>query len=641
MTEKFYYPLTKLRLDIKLYNEKMYIREAITTKKGRKYKTLHLVETIQTEKGPRQRFILNLGNLKLEKKDQKLLSKRLKEILTGEELLIPQVSDKIERFAQIIAKRVSKKEAIPLLKPEAKEEKEEKKVEIYLDSIDPVDVRSIGIEYIGHEFWNRLNMNVILKELNFSERYIKLAEALVISKLVNPKSELATSLNLSKTSAIDELMGVDYTNLKEDVLYRVSDKLLKNKEEIEKRLNNAEVSLFNLEYKIILYDLTSTYFEGIGLKNEDAKYGHSRDKRRDCKQVVVGVVIDEKGFVKRHEVFTGNRTDAKTLEEMIKELDKNIQIGSKKPTIVIDRGIATEANIKYLKEKGYKYIVMVRGKEKERMSFELGENLMKMIEVEGRKMKVYRKENEEEVYLLCESEERKMKDKEIRDRFEKLYKESLEQLEGRIKKGKLKDKEKINKKIGYLNCKYPRVAKLFNIEIKGNKDKGFQLKWNINNEQKEKKVLVDGRYVLRTNQKELQDKDIISIYTMLSKVEKSFRYLKSELLIRPIYHQKKDRVRGHIFITILAYHLLHAIEEKLKLAGDKRDFASIKCDLQTHIRLTIAMKKTDNSMLYIRQNSAPEDWQVKIYKELGLSGRPIGRRYYSSIVTEKKYKPPN
>jgi len=346
--------------------------------------------------------------------------------------------------------------------------------------------------------------------------------------------------------------------VKRDDLYRVNDRLLERKQRIEEVLREKEKGLFRLEEKIYLYDLTGSYFEGGSEGNSKARYGYSRDGRGDCKQVVVGLVIDEEGFVKGHEIYGGDRTDITMLKDTVERLRERGD-KSRQPTVAVDRGMVSEENLGVIKGTGMKYIVAARHTERER----------KFDEFEGMEMK------------------------------------------------------EIEQKIGRIKEKHRRVARYYEIETK--ESHGIiSLHWKSNEADEGK---YDGTYLLRTNRKDLTDHEIWSLYVMLTRVKRAFRNLKSNLGLRPIYHQKECRAGAHIFISVLAYHLLHAIEHALREKGETRSWNTINHVLQTHQVVTVVLPDADGIHVHhVRVATEVEAEQGEIYKKLEIDQKGLKKK---------------
>ena len=342
--------------------------------------------------------------------------------------------------------------------------------------------------------------------------------------------------------------------MNDDALYRNLDKLYPKRGIIESLLAEKEKNLFSLDDTIYLYDLTSTYFEGMCLLNPQAKRGHSRDKRFDAKQVVVGLVIDRDGFPKAHQIFSGERKDSTTLTEMLDTLKRRVD-KREGATVVVDRGMAFEDNICQIKRKGYHYIVATRQQERNKYldEFEKGNfhPLLRSTSATNPSQKksgifIKKMEKEDELYVLCLSDRRSEKDKAIREFQEKKLIADLKKLVKRIATGRLKKEEKIYEAMGRIKERYPRVARYYRIEYDSLMK---ELSYQENAEKKSIAQSLDGSYLLRTDRTDISDDEIWRTYSLLTRCENAFRNMKSPLCERPIFHQLKRRVQTHIGVN--------------------------------------------------------------------------------------------
>jgi len=603
------------------YHVPMFIKQTHLKRGNRTYTYHRLVESVRTPKGPRQRLVMSLGTLQVPKSEWPLLAERIEEFLRRQESL-PFGSYEVDGLAREFADRIERKQ----LRKQTEASVSGEVGEVYVEESETDHCREMGPEYVGHSFWKRLGMDSLLKGLEFTEKQCRLSEVQVVGRLVSPRSELGT-VGWFERTALGELMGGGLKGLNEDLLYRISDKLYKKREEIEVGMAQRERELFSLDESIVLYDLTSTYFEGLAEGNEKAAYGYSRDHRSDQKQVVVGLVLDREGFPKAHTVLKGNKRDPETLVGILDILEKRVE--EKRVTVVMDRGLATEKNLEIVRGRGYTYIVATRQKERGKWFPEiekdqfvaLRENKTGEVEVEGQVRRCG-----DEVVVLCHSKRREAKEQAIRERFQGRFEEDAEKLRTRVESGRLKDEKKIHEAIGRLRERYPRVSRYYELELKEGESGRREFHWAVKKEDVQKEEDRDGMYVLRTNRVDLSDREIWSLYVMLTRVENSFRYLKSTLGIRPVFHQKAHRVESHILISILAYHLLHAIEKQLQEHGDTRSWATIRDVLSTHAVVTIVHKGTNGKVYKIRKATKAEPVHEEIYKKLGLSSIPIGAR---------------
>jgi len=615
----------------------MYIKKVRKSHPNSKkiYEYLHLVENIRTDRGPRQRLILNLGSLNIQPDRYKELANCIESLLAGQEQLF-SMDSQIEKYARKAVRDILAKGSQEETTAQAKSsiDTEEDYQNINVSSLEATESRSVGVEYVCHQIWKELGLNNALLSTKISSQLLPLLEALVVGRLVSPGSERHTWEWAENRSSIYELTG-NPIRASLNSMYRASDILFDNKHAIESYLCHRERDLFSLTERICFFDLTNTYFEGQAANNQKAKRGHSKEKRSDCKLLTLALIVDEQGFAKYSHLYPGNQAESKTLKEMMESLTEVSGKLSKDRTVVIDAGIATAENIAFLKEEGFHYIVAHRGKS----DFTITDTDDMEIIRNGDKYKVEVKRfnKEDEVYLLCRSSSRAGKDKGIRGRQEALFIERLEYMRnGLNKKGHTRQYSKILEMIGRLREQYPRASKMYEIEaIPEDKQaktiKTKDIKWKKRKAYEEQDKF-DGCYVLRTDRDDLTDKEIWETYVMLTRVEKSFRSMKSSLGLRPNFHQKEDRADAHMFISVLAYHILHAIEHKLRQKGEHRSWDTIRDILYTHQRLTIAynvkeQKKIKRNHLRLCTTAEPE--QKLIYQKLGLSEIPLPKKYYT------------
>lgn len=413
--------------------------------------------------------------------------------------------------------------------------------------------------------------------------------------------------------------------------YRGGDYLFKVKEELERHLTKKEKNLFSLEENLFFFDLTNSYFEGQALGNPKAKFGRSKEKRSDCRLVTMGMIVDELGFTKYSELFPGNQSEAATLAGMVTSLERNLSEDSDK-TIVMDAGIATKDNLKWLKENGYHYIAVNRGG----VPFEKDFSDMKTIRTNGNgdsEIEIKRFDVEHEAYILCKSRRKTIKEQSMRTRIEELFIERLDYYcSGLGKKRGTKRYQKVIEMVGRLKEKYSSVAKLYDVEVIPKKDKdssdptlkAVNITWEKKENKYGEKQQDEGSYVLRTDRTDLSDEKIWEIYIMLGDIEYSWLTMKSYLGLRPNFHQKEDRVDTHMFISVLAYHILHIIEYRLRINNDHRKWATTRNILSTHNRLTLSLREqTEGGELkqrIIRTCTKPETEHMKIYNIFKLKG---------------------
>jgi transposase len=425
----------------------------------------------------------------------------------------------------------------------------------------------------------------------------------------------------------------------EDRFYRISDKLLRAGKALELHLRGKERELFNLDRTILLYDLTNSYFEGSAEQNPLARRSaNSKEKRSDCPLISVGVVLDAEGFIITHKVFAGNVSDCRTLLRAVAELER-LAGSDRAPVVVVDGGMATESNLRELKAKGYEYVV--NGKRQVRAKFaEDFLDLDKFTRVDGRgkgkdKQPVFvrRLEAEGETIVLCRSDGRRDKEDAILAGAERKLVEGLENLHARIVRGdpRLKLDQgpmRVDRAIGRLTARTTRASKHYQIDYDG---QNRSLTWQRREPHWHHAKELHGCYHLRSTVA-LPEQELWKIYMTLTRVEEAFRHLKSELGLRPFYHQLDRRCRGHIWITLLAYHLQRWVEYSLQLAGYQASWRALRRRLQTHAYATLIVPTENGIEYHIRKPGRPTDVQRLIYRLLGIdyTTLPIHRRTYKT-----------
>jgi transposase len=596
----------------------MYIRKTKRVYKGKSYTNHLLVESVLTPKGPRQRTICSLGSLEPASHEEWLaLAHKMESALRGQLSLSGPQAPTALVLARARKGRRQRQKLATVYRPTGS------LVLIDTERIDTEEHREAGTVHVGHQIWRQLDMDTILSRAGLSKRACTLSEAMTLNRLIFPLSEHAMPEWIRRTAMAD-ILGEDFSELNEDALYRNLDKLYPNREQIERELGEREKTLFNLDDTLYLYDLTSTYFEGQARQNPQAKRGYSRDQRPDSKQVVVGLVLDRDGFPKAHEIFDGNRQDRSTVEEALEVLEKRT---GKKPgsTVVVDRGMAYEENLKQIRAHGMHYIVAGRQPERNEWldDIENEEDWEEVIRIPSprnpfqkkSRVQVKRRTKEGEVYILCISEGREEKDRAIRVKHEERLIADLQGLKARVEKGQLKKSEKIHEAIGRLKERYPRVARYYRMEYDPEQKR---VSWQEDAEKKAIAAKLDGSYVLKTDRQDLTADEIWRTYILLTRVESAFRSMKSPLMERPIFHHLKNRTQTHIFLCVLAYHLLVAIEKRFLDKGIHTSWWTIRQELSTHQVVTVVLPTADRRVLKIRKAGSPEPVHREIYETLRI-----------------------
>ena len=605
----------------------MYIKKIVKKNKtsDKEYITYRLVESYRTEKGPRQRVLLNLGKINVSEDQFKALANRIETIVTGQQQLFP-VDSNTEKEAQKISKKLIKDH---LKEEEVLEIKAEKQyIPADINSVEVSDCRTYGAEIVCHEFWKRLGFNEILKKEKVPETVIPIIEALIVGRLISPGSERHTQYWSENLSSIFELTEPALRKSLSS-FYRAGDRLLAIKDNLETQLAINEQELFSLNENLILMDLTNTHFEGEMAQNSKAARGHSKQKRSDCKLLTLALIVDENGFPKCSKFYPGNQSEFATFKEMMNSLIEAYNFTGKR-TVVMDKGIASRDNIEYIKEINMNYVVISR----EKHSYQPGDDMsvIKENEKNGQKIEVKRYETPDETHLFCKSAKIIKKEEGIRSQKEKILIERLEYLKsGLSKKNRTKKYEKIIEKTGVLKDKYSRVAKFYEINVIPDDKKAFakDIIWKKIEEKYGDAEKNEGCYLLKTNVKNFSDEKIWKIYTTLTRIENSFRAMKSFLGARPNFHQTEERADTHFFISVLGYHILNAIEYSLSLKGDNRNWGTIRNVLSSHTLNTVSfdvIHDNHKKRFQVRTPGIPEECHNDIYEALDISPDTFKRK---------------
>jgi transposase len=654
----------------------MYIRQVKKkfSDSDKEYIQHRLVESIRTPNGPRQRVLLNLGTLAIPADKFKDLANAIEARLGGQPALLgndPEIDGLARHFCDIIiARRLA----------EAKSVSDESPADFDAPQFETVDVnsattsnaRAIGAEQIALAQMEELSFFNILHDLGFDDGQQKRAAAQLIARMVHPASERETARFLRENSAVGELLDDDFSKISDNSLHRTADLLLKNKTALEDALAAKSRDLFSLDETLILYDLTNTFFESGKTNSDIARYGKSKEKRADCPLVSLALVIDGRGFPKRSRIYKGNVAEAETLKTILDELPDAPGESGRRPTVVIDAGIATEENLKLIREKKKCHYVAVSRK-RNHCGINFDGKLWSALDLaRGRTLEVKSARVGEEIFLLCKSEERAARDEAIlKGRCERFEADLAKLKAGLSKPRTVKKYDAIMERIGRIKERN-KVGWLYNVSVTNKEGRAVELTFT----KKEAKVDEFGEYVIRTDRTELADGEISMIHRALTMVEGSFRWLKQDFGMRPNFHQLDARMEGHIFITVLAYFVVAPLLSKLGWGGDfirycgdeKRadrartpekpnpkqqgnatgfsmganendeesptgaklptGWRSVVNAMSTMVRVTTSFTCKDGRRMHVRTTCDPNPTQLAILRKLGLHGRPLKRVIY-------------
>ncbi len=524
----------------------MFLRRYERRKNGKRHTYWALVESIRTARGSRQKVVTYLGELK-----------------------------KSEQSGWVqLGRRMDRKDrpSPTLFDPPHYPEPEDDVELVRIKGVQLERMRDFGDVWLALGLWRLLELDKLLGGLMPSGReevdWPVVAAILTIARFCEPSSELHIADTWYRRTALEDLLGVPAERIHTRRLYEGLDVLLSHKEELEKHLKDRLGNLFDLKYDLLLYDITSTYFEGQCAGNPMAKHGYSRDSRPDCLQVCIGLVVTEEGIPLGYEVFDGNTHDSTTVETIVNAMEN--KYGQANRVWVMDRGMVSEANLKFLREKGGSYIVgtpkaMLRRFEKYLTDKDWQEAQ------EGVQVKLVPGPDGDETFILARSEDRQKKEKAMHDRFVERMEAGLAKLQASAESGRLTDEAIANQRLGRLNQRYWRAASAFTVKIKPiskpKEKKRLSITWTRNTRWTDWTAISEGCYLLRTNLTETDPAKLWKRYIQLTEAEWAFRITKDELEIRPIWHHKEKRVLAHILVCFLAYVLWKSLAQWMNRAG--------------------------------------------------------------------------
>lgn len=498
---------------------------------------------------------------------------------------------------------------------------------IDLNTLKNKDVREVGAEWMCYQAIKQLRIGEFLTGKGWSTEKVSLAFTHLISRTVYPASEYKSSRWIKENSSVCEITGYDVKKITKDCLYSISHALYAEKESLEQYLSKKTNELFDLQDKIILYDLTNTYFEGEKHNSRIAKFGKSKEKRGDARLVVMAVVVNPEGFIKYSSIYEGNKSDCKTLVDMIDKLRLATSSTGKKALVVIDAGIATEENLKLIKGKGYDYLCVSRSKLKD-YKFDPGKSCLKIVDKRNQNIELRKVETQTntDYYLYVKSDAKTLKENSMNSRFKDRFEEGLAQIKASLtKKYGVKQVDKVHQRIGRLRQKYPSIQKFYQIDVQSNDQNivtsiTWAIKPNMNPDQN------SGIYFLRTSLTNPDEEIVWMIYNTIREIEYTFRVLKTDLDLRPIFHQKDDSTMAHLHLGLLAYWLVNTVRYQLKQQGINSDWREIIRIMNTQKCVTTIAQNNNDEIICIRKCSEPDSKVKKLYDALKFKYAPFIRK---------------
>jgi len=610
----------------------MYIRHTSKTVRGKTYVNHLLVESVATPKGPRQRVVCSLGDLSPRPAGEWLkLAYKIETALCGQGELFEGADGEVHAIVAKVRQRQARQ--WPATRPAARAPaaSDEELVSVHTERVTLERAREAGPAHVGWQFCRRLGLEEILAAAGLDEKSRRLSVAMVLNRLIAPRSEHAMPDWMRRT-ALADIVEFDFERLENHTLYRNLDKLYPNRARIESALTQRERDLFGLDTTVYLYDLTSTYFEGQAESNPKAQRGYSRDSRPDAKQVVVGLVVNRDGFPLAHEVWAGNTQDRLTVGAMLDALAKRVDL---KPgqTVVVDRGMAYDENLAQIAARRMHWLVAARQAERDALLAEF-EDLEGFEEIARQpsptnpsqvksRVRVKAGRAGGQTLALCLSDGREGKDRAIRDKHEKRLLADVTRLQTSVANGRLKDPAKIHERLGRLKERYPRVARYHRLAYD---EQQRRVICDPDEAKRKTAQALDGSYVLKTDRDDLTAEELWRLYMLLTRAENAFRCMKSPLAERPIFHHLEHRVDTHIFLCVLAYHLLVAIEKTLLDQGVHTSWATMRETLKTHQIATLVLPTDQGMTLKIRRPTTPEAEHLDLYRRLAIPSEIIRPR---------------
>lgn len=584
-----------------------------------------LSESYRDEFGnSRQRMVLGLGQLhELPDFDDKILFlERLNELIKGKPTLFSCKDEKIEQLAQHYFAQLKQKKKV-----DTTSQVPEDIDTVKLNTLKNKNIREIGAESLCYQALRQLKIDDYLKSRGWNDDQVNLAATHIIGRTVYPASEHKTVSWIKENSAVCELTGYNVEKITKDKLYEITKKLYEEKSGLENHLSRCTNELFKLQDKIILYDLTNTYFEGRMNNSKIAKFGRSKEKRKDAKLIVLAVVINTEGFLKYSDIFEGNTSDCSTLETVITKLNKRAYYTNGKPIIVMDAGIATEANIQFLKKEKYDYLCVSRSNLKNYKA-DTDQRPVQVYDKKNQPIELLnvRVENDTDNYLWVKSEAKALKENSMNDQFSQRFEEVLRGIQNGIcSKGGTKKTDKVWERIGRLKEKYASTHQYYDITVSDN-GKGTATSLAF---EKKTAVTIDdkaGIYFLRTSLNGKEEQTLWMIYNLIREIEYTFRVLKTDLDLRPVYHKTDEASMAHLHLGLLAYWLVSTIRYQLKLQGINHGWSEIVRMMNTQKVVTTTVENQTGDTIQIRQCSEPTQEVRQICSKLKYNEIPLQRK---------------
>jgi len=621
-----------------IYLRKMFIRAVVKKDKLKKksYTYYRLTHSYRVGNKNRQMVVLNLGKLEgLDIKYHKPLANRIEELVTGlgSGLFPKELPEAIETLAQSFAKQISKDKIFGSTKGKPiSKDIETNHQRVNLESLEQIESKEIGGEWLVKQAFEALNIPSLLTTIGLDQTQVKVAQMLLTAKLLHPSSELETQRWLDENSGATDLY--DYQNdITRYSLYQVATKMYSQKEQIDTGLYASSRDLFSTRNKIVVYDLTNLYFEGQMKGSKKAEFGRSKQKRNDRRLIGLSLAIDSEGFVRDSQFYTGNASEPATFKDLIARVSKQINQEAEKPLVIMDAGIATEENLTLLRSEPYKYDYVCVSRVVPKTYTILSENAKTITDNRGHEIQLTKVAvaDKEDHFLKVQSDQKQVKEDAIDKKLTQRLEEQLNEIKRKLpKKGTVKKISKVHEKVGAIKAKLSRVGYLYEIIYTEDSNKGIvtDLNWKrIKEKQKPK-----GVYFLRYTKTAIDEDKIWDAYNLTREVEAVFRCLKTDLNIRPIYHQKDTYIEPHIWLGILSYQVVNYIRKKLKSKNLNYSWSTI-VQLMKSMQCSVnTITNHKNETLFIKLCTRPNTVQSDIFNALKFKHRPYTRKI--KVVTQ-------
>ena len=619
-----------------MYFCRMFIKKITKPdRKGKKtYTYYRLVHSYKLGNKHRQQTIINLGKLDgLPTDKHKSLADRIEGILTGSRDLFFYTPTDVEGLAQAFAKKIIEKGIFPV-KKKARALAQDTVTdyhEVDINSTEQLESKTIGGEWLVKQAFDKLGLDDMFLGTGMSSNESGIAQMLLTARLVHPSSELETERWICENSGVDELYNPgDNHPVTRYRLYKAATHLYKHKNGIEKLLYSATTNLFAQKSKIVIYDLTNMYFEGQMRGSKKAEFGRSKQKRNDRRLIGLALAIDSLGFFRYSRIYEGNVSEPGTFGEMLDDVAAHLYGKGEKPVVVMDAGIATEDNLETIKQRNYDYVCVSRTIPVEYVKLAqeatlLSDNRGNSIEVA--KVSV---EGKSDMFLHIKSHQKQLKEQSIDDKLTGRFTDSMEYLkEGLPIPRRLKKTVPVHEKVGRIKKQFSKVAKHYHITYTEDTQKGVvtDIGWKLQKDRQRPK----GEYFLRYSKENLTERQIWDTYNMTRDVEATFRCLKSDLEIRPIFHQKDTYIEPHIWLGILAYQVVNYIRQELAGHGIKYSWSTIVEKMQAQ-QCSLQSVDKKEGIIYTKLCTRPNEDMKAIYEALGYKNRPFVRK--SKVVTQ-------